>query len=175
MASAFQTIVEFYVQGGNKKAIQDSLAHRRKLSSDLKSISDGDHLGLLAEIAQEVILLEAGLKRLEEPAQAASKSPSQVPSQTHSELVDLNLAPSAADRPAPAARPEPPLDSKQVEIVLVDISSAPVGEPAVATAQAPPQRVAPVRIIGLTIAGSSEDDAQSATFVDGKRRNDRPT
>jgi hypothetical protein len=68
MASAFQTIVDIYLRNRNRKAIEESLAHRRKLTSDLKSFSNADHLALLAELAQEIDLLDAGLKRLDELA-----------------------------------------------------------------------------------------------------------
>jgi len=174
MASAFETIVEIYVRGRNSKAIQDSLAHRRKLTSDLKSISTGNHGALLAELAQEIALLEAGLKRLEEPAQeAASQETDQAPTEDHSKLVRPEGTTADTGQLPPIAQLETQPGEKQVEILLVDISKAPHGQSAVAMPQSPPDRPVQVQIVGLTIAASSSDaDDQSTEHVDGKRAKD---
>ncbi|WP_407158804.1 hypothetical protein [Bradyrhizobium sp. STM 3557] len=174
MASAFQTIVEIYVRGRNSKAIQDSLAHRRKLTSDLESISTGSHAALLAELAQEIALLEAGLKRLEEPIQeAASQETDQAPTKDRSKPVNPETTRADMERHTPAAQLETPPGEKQVEILVVDISRAPPEQSAVAPPQPPPDRPVQVQIVGLTIAASSsEADDQSTEHVDGKRAND---
>jgi hypothetical protein len=171
MASAFQTIVEIYVRGRNSKAIQDSLAHRRKLTSDLKSISTGNHDALLAELAQEIALLEAGLKRLEEPEEATSQETSRAPTGDHARPVTPERA--AAD--AGQAPLETPSGEKQVEILLVDIAKAPPGQSPLAPPQSPSDRPVQVQIVGLTIAASSsEADDQSGEHGNGKRAADDP-
>jgi hypothetical protein len=174
MASAFQTIVDIYVRGRNGKAIQESLAHRRKLTSDLKSISTGNHGALLAELAQEIALLEAGLKRLEEPTQeAASQEIGQAPTEDHSKLVKAEGTTADTGQLPPTAQLETAPASKQIEILLVDISKAPPGQSPVATAHSPPDRPVQVQIVGLTIASSPpKADDQSAEHVDGNRAND---
>jgi hypothetical protein len=174
MASAFQTIVEIYVRGRNSKAIQDSLAHRRKLTNDLKSISNGNHGALLTELAQEIALLEAGLKSLEEPAkEAASQDADQAPTEDHSKSVIPEATAADTGQPPPTAQLQTPPGSKQVEILLVDIAKAPPGQPHVAAAQSPPDRPVQVQIVGLTIAASSsEADDQSAEHAHGNRAND---
>jgi hypothetical protein len=155
MASAFQTIVEIYVRDRNSKAIQESLNHRRSLTGDLQLISNGHHVALLTELAQEIALLEAALKRLEEPTkEAAIQNPHQASTQDHSKHVDLDGTPPDTDQHAPKARFETPASSKQVEILLVDISKAPTVEPAPSAAY----RATPVQIIGITVAASSSDD-----------------
>lgn len=179
MASAFQTIVEIYVRGRNSKAIQESLAHRRKLTSDLKSISNGNHGALLSELAQEISLLEAGLKRLEEPAEeAASRNSDQAFTEQHSKpgTATEAITADAAQQP-PGAQLETPPSSKQVEILLVDISRPRTGQsPQVAAAEAPPDRPVQVQIVGLTIAAAASEsndqgaNDQSAEHFDGNRQ-----
>jgi hypothetical protein len=185
MASAFQTIVEIYVRGKNSKAIQESLAHRRKLTSDLKSISNGNHGALLSELAQEIALLEAGLKRLEEPAEEAARQNSdQASTERHSTPVTAKEAATAdAAQQPPGAQLETPPGSKQVEILLVGISKSPTEQsPPVAAAQSPPDRPVQVQIVGLTIAAAASEandqgandqraNDQSAEQVDGNRPN----
>jgi hypothetical protein len=176
MASAFQTIVDIYLRNRNRKAIEESLAHRRKLTSDLKSFSNADHLALLAELAQEIDLLDAGLKRLDELArEAADQSSVQVPTQRPSTPAELEKPTSEPGQRSPEAPPETALGTKQVEILLVDISSAAPGLPDVVTAEPVPHRAAPVQIVGLTITDASFEAADGGDeHVDGNRAKDLP-
>jgi len=172
MATAFQMIVDIYIRGKNKKAIQESLAHRRKLTSDLKSISSGDHSALLEELTQEVALLEAGLKRLEGSEEAASQDPHQALAPDHPKLVESGETTSGTDQHVPKTELETPA-SKQVEILLVNISKTSPGQSPAAVAPSISHRTAPVQIVGLTIAASpSEADEQNAEHVDANRADD---
>jgi hypothetical protein len=157
VASAFETIVEFYVKNGNSKAIHESLARRRKLEDDLKSIPNADrHLPLLKELAEEIALLEAGLSRLKGPIDhgPARQDADQTSTKTEVKLVGLQVTASETDLGLPKAEPEVPPSPKQVEVVAVDISGA-SPKPAVDTASPEGDRPAPVKIVGLTIVDSS--------------------
>lgn len=173
MDSAFETIVEIYVRGKNRKAIQESIDHRRRLSSDLGAMEFGDHTGVISELSQEIALLEEGLKRIEAPADGA---------------VDDGVGQAGAEEPPqPQTRDEAAAETsevepvqlatepmaKQVEVLRVEISQqATAGSPA--PAARPPGTPAQVHIVGLTIAtSSSEAEEQPAGRPDGTAANDR--
>jgi hypothetical protein len=162
MASAFQVIVDIYVRNGNRKAIQESLAHRRKLSSELKSVSDADrHLALLAELAHEITLLEAGLNRLDGLTEHASDQSAE--RLTQKEAARIGLKASASDTGPPKRQAEASPPPKQVNIVAVEISGAPPKQPLVTSAPEGGSRPVPVQIVGLTIKESSARDNDRST------------
>ncbi|MGJ4940705.1 hypothetical protein ACQR1W_09050 [Bradyrhizobium sp. HKCCYLS1011] len=184
MASAFQTIVDFYVRNGNSKAIQDSLAHRRKLTSDLKSISNADrHLPLLEELTEEIGLLEGGLKRLQGLAEAVpapniTQPPIQdSPPQNEVKLVGLEVSASTTSPHATKDQHEASPTRKPVEVLAVRVSGArPQQTIGTAALEGELQgRSTPIQIVGLTVGDASPgSDHQSDKQVGSNEKNDLP-
>jgi hypothetical protein len=165
MASAFQVIVDIYVRNGNRKAIHESLAHRRKLSTELKSVSDADrHLALLTELAHEIALLEAGLNRLDGVAEhAPDQNAAQALAPTDETLIGPKATASDRGPPTPKPQAETSPPPKHVEIVAVEISGAPPTPTRVAAAPEGGSRPVSVQIVGLTIKESSARDSDRST------------
>jgi hypothetical protein len=172
MATAFEMITEIYIRNRNSKAIHESLAHRRKLANDLKTIPNGSHLTLLTELEQEVALLEAALTRIGDADGGGSGQSPQFPPHNDSELVELERTEADADQHIPKAQIQTPPSLKQVEILVVDISkSTPDRSPAPAP-QPAPHRTAPVQIVGLSISASSDAADVRAGPADVNSAND---
>ena len=66
MQPPIQSIVAAYVRHGNRKALDQMLAHRGKLIAGLWTVMSGpyDVSGAIAEIENDIAVIEAGLMRL---------------------------------------------------------------------------------------------------------------
>lgn len=163
MDSAFKTIVDIYVRGKNRKAIQESIDHRRRLSSDLSAMEFGDHTGVINELSEEIALLEDGLKRIESPADGAvdasfAQAPAEEPRQP--ETIEEAAAETSGVEPVQLAT-EP--SAKQVEVLRVEISQQATTDGSPAPAARPAGAPAQVQIVGLTIAPSSPETEEQAS------------
>jgi hypothetical protein len=65
MAPAIQGIVDTYVRLKNRRAIEDLLIHRRRIAIDLKGRKGYDFSRPIAQIEEEIAIIEAGLDKLE--------------------------------------------------------------------------------------------------------------
>jgi hypothetical protein len=65
MEPAIQGIVDTYVRLKNRRAIEDLLIHRRRLALDLKGRKGYDFSRPIAQIDQEIAIIEAALEKLE--------------------------------------------------------------------------------------------------------------
>jgi hypothetical protein len=71
MEPAIRNIVDVYVRYGNRRALEDLLAHRKRLIVGLKGLAfNYDTSKPVAQCEEEVALIEAGLVKLntERPA-----------------------------------------------------------------------------------------------------------
>jgi hypothetical protein len=65
MEPAIQKIADAYVRLGNRRAIEDLLLHRRRLSIDLRGRKNGyDFSGPAGQIDEEIQILEEALQKL---------------------------------------------------------------------------------------------------------------
>jgi len=67
MEPAIKRIVDTYVRLGNRRAIEDLLMHRRRLSIDLKGRSGYDYGRPIAQIDEEIRIIAEGLRQFEPP------------------------------------------------------------------------------------------------------------
>jgi hypothetical protein len=65
MEPAIKKIVDTYVRLKNRRAIEDLLIHRRRLALDLKSRKGYDFSRPIAQIDEEIAIIEAALDLLE--------------------------------------------------------------------------------------------------------------
>ena len=65
MEPAIKGIVDTYVRLKNRRAIEDLLMHRRRLSTDLKGRKGYDFSRPIAQIDQELAIILAALDKLE--------------------------------------------------------------------------------------------------------------
>jgi hypothetical protein len=71
MSEAIKRIVDAYVKLGNRKALEDLNAHRRRLANELKSINGPFDLSTsIKQIEEEIAVIEAGLAKLNTTAAA---------------------------------------------------------------------------------------------------------
>jgi hypothetical protein len=64
MAPAIQGIVDTYLRLKNRRAIEDLLIHRRRISIDLKGRKGYDFSRPIAQIDEEIAIIEAALDKL---------------------------------------------------------------------------------------------------------------
>jgi hypothetical protein len=67
MEPAIKKIVDTYVRLGNRRAIEDLLMHRRRLSIDLGGRRGYDFSRPLAQIDEEIRIIADGLRQFEPP------------------------------------------------------------------------------------------------------------
>jgi hypothetical protein len=65
MEPAIQKIVDVYVRLGNRRAIEDLLMHRRRLSIDLRGRSGFDYNRPIQQIEEEIRIIAAALDKLQ--------------------------------------------------------------------------------------------------------------
>ncbi|MDA9434681.1 hypothetical protein [Bradyrhizobium sp. CCBAU 51627] len=65
MSGALELIVEGYVSLKDRKALDELRMHRRKLLADLNACTGIDCTGTIQQIEEEIIVIEAGLARLD--------------------------------------------------------------------------------------------------------------
>ncbi|WP_368507469.1 hypothetical protein [Bradyrhizobium lupini] len=68
MPNAIELIVDGYVRLNNRRALDDLRMQRRKLAVDLKARTDFDVRATVQQIEEDIIVIEAGLARLDEAA-----------------------------------------------------------------------------------------------------------
>ncbi|WOH60184.1 hypothetical protein [Bradyrhizobium sp. BWC-3-1] len=68
MPNAIELIVDGYVRLNNRRALNDLRMQRRKLAVDLKARTDFDVRAAVQQIEEDIIVIEAGLARLDEAA-----------------------------------------------------------------------------------------------------------
>ncbi|HET7491951.1 MAG TPA: hypothetical protein VFK01_08730 [Bradyrhizobium sp.] len=70
MQPALESIVAVYVRHANRKALDDMLTHRGKLITGLWTVMSGsyDVSGAIAEIEDDIAVIEAGLTKLRSAA-----------------------------------------------------------------------------------------------------------
>lgn len=64
MEPAIKKIVDTYVRLGNRRAIEDLLMHRRRLSIDLRGRSGYDFSRPIEQIDEEIRIIAAALEKL---------------------------------------------------------------------------------------------------------------
>jgi hypothetical protein len=71
MSEAIERIVGAYIKLGNRKALEDMKAHRRRLADELKSINGTlDLSSSIKQLEDEIAIIDAGLARLNTAAAA---------------------------------------------------------------------------------------------------------
>jgi hypothetical protein len=65
MEPAIKKIVDTYVRLKNRRAIEDLLIHRRRLAVDLKTRKGYDFSRPIAQVEEEIAIIEAALEQLE--------------------------------------------------------------------------------------------------------------
>jgi len=71
MQSVMKFIVDTYVRFGNRTALEDLRAHREGLITELKALADPcDPRYPLAKLEHDIVLIEAGLTKLNTAATA---------------------------------------------------------------------------------------------------------
>jgi hypothetical protein len=70
MEPAIKGIVDTYVRLGKRREIEDLLMHRQRLVIDLKARRGYDYSRPIAQIDQEIEIIEAALQKLEPPDQS---------------------------------------------------------------------------------------------------------
>lgn len=70
MEPAIKKIVDTYVRLGNRRAIEDLLIHRRRLSIDLRGRRGYDFSRPIEQIDEEIRIIAAALQAFEPRAQA---------------------------------------------------------------------------------------------------------
>ena len=69
MQPVMRNIVDTYVRLGNRKALDDLRASRERLIASLKTLGGGyDPSKVIAQFADEITLIEAGLAKLDKAA-----------------------------------------------------------------------------------------------------------
>jgi hypothetical protein len=69
MQPAIRSIVDIYVRLGNRKALDDLRASRERLIAGLKTLGGGyDPSKVIAQFADEIALIDAGLAKLNKAA-----------------------------------------------------------------------------------------------------------
>jgi hypothetical protein len=69
MQPAIRSIVDIYVRLGNRKALDDLRASRERLIAGLKTLGGGyDPSMVIAQFADEIALIDAGLAKLNKAA-----------------------------------------------------------------------------------------------------------
>ena len=67
MSQAIGMIVDAYVKLGRREELEHLKAHRCRLATELKSIDIFDLRSMIAEIEQEIEVIEAGLAEINRP------------------------------------------------------------------------------------------------------------
>lgn len=75
MEPAIQKIVDAYVRLGNRRAVEDLLMHRRRLSIDLRGRSGYDFSRPIEQIDEEIRIIAEALQKFEPRAAAAASAP----------------------------------------------------------------------------------------------------
>jgi hypothetical protein len=71
MQSAIRSIVAIYARCGNRRALDDLMAHRRKLIAGLRALTGPyDTSKVIAQIEDEIAVIDAGLAKLNRSAAA---------------------------------------------------------------------------------------------------------
>jgi hypothetical protein len=65
MEPAIQKIVDTYVRLGNRRAVEDLLMHRRRLSIDLMGRSGYDYRRPIEQIEEEIRIIAEALQKFE--------------------------------------------------------------------------------------------------------------
>ena len=66
MTGAIELIVDGYVRLNDRKALDDLCVQRRKLVADLNASTGIDCTGTIRQIEEDIVVIEAGLARLDE-------------------------------------------------------------------------------------------------------------
>jgi hypothetical protein len=64
MSRSVELIVEGYVRLSDRDSLQDILAHRQDLLRQLSSVTGVDPAQAIAQVSQEITIIEAGLATL---------------------------------------------------------------------------------------------------------------
>ena len=72
MPSAIEQIVDTYVRLKNRRGLDTLMMHRQRLAIDLKSRSGYDFSLPIAQVDEEIAIIEAGLSRLKSPNPAGA-------------------------------------------------------------------------------------------------------
>ena len=67
MSSAMQIIVAGYVKIRDRRALEDLLAHRRKVLAELQAVTGVDPASSISVVQDEIGMIEAGLEELKPP------------------------------------------------------------------------------------------------------------
>ncbi|WP_295851216.1 hypothetical protein [Tardiphaga sp.] len=70
MSSAIEVIVAIYVDLGQLVTLQDLKAHREKLAASMRSRDDFEYSLLLRQIGDDVVAIDAGIRRLRAQTEA---------------------------------------------------------------------------------------------------------
>jgi hypothetical protein len=71
MQPAIRSIVDVYVRYGNRRALEDLMAHRRRLITGLRALTGTyDTSKPIAQIEDEIAVIDAGLAKLNSAAAA---------------------------------------------------------------------------------------------------------
>jgi hypothetical protein len=71
MPNAIEKIVDTYVRLNARQALEDLLLHQQRLALNFKARTGYDFSEPLRQVEDEIAIIEAGLKRLTDAAQAA--------------------------------------------------------------------------------------------------------
>jgi hypothetical protein len=76
MSQAIRQIVDVYVRLDNRRALEDLRSHRQRLSVDLKArTTDYDLSRPIAQIDEEIAVIDAAIERLSAPAPSDELAP----------------------------------------------------------------------------------------------------
>ena len=67
MSSAIEMIVSGYAKLGDRQSLENLRTHRRHLAVDLKARTGFDCRASIAEVEQDIAIIEAGIKTLSGP------------------------------------------------------------------------------------------------------------
>ena len=73
MSKAIEPIVEGFTRVGDRQSLEDLRTHRRRLAVDLKSVKGFDGHLSVAQIDDEIEVIESGLRSLDELAATIAK------------------------------------------------------------------------------------------------------
>ena len=73
LSKAIELIVEGFTRLRDRQSLEDLRMHRRRLAVDLKSISGFDCRRSIAQIEDDIEVIESGLRSLDKPAAAIAK------------------------------------------------------------------------------------------------------
>ncbi|MGY4501630.1 hypothetical protein ACVWYH_005561 [Bradyrhizobium sp. GM24.11] len=68
MSRAMELIVEGFARLNDRQSLEDLMMHRRRLAADLKAKTGFDCKKTIAQIDQDISIIEAGLNALSNPA-----------------------------------------------------------------------------------------------------------